>query len=85
MRLMSRRGPSYRKPFRVLLDFMKNDNCWVKVCGAERVSSQGPPFTDAVPFARALLEAAPDRVLGAPIGRIRTSASTCLTTATWWT
>jgi predicted TIM-barrel fold metal-dependent hydrolase len=52
-----------QKPFRVLLDFMKYENTWVKVCGAERVSSKGPPFTDAVPFARALIEAAPDRVL----------------------
>jgi len=33
------------------------------VCGSERVSTEGPPFTDAVPFARALVEAAPDRVL----------------------
>ena len=52
-----------QKPFKVLLQFMKNENCWVKVCGAERVSSMGPPFTDAVPFARALIEAAPDRIL----------------------
>jgi predicted TIM-barrel fold metal-dependent hydrolase len=52
-----------QEPFRVLLSFMKNQNTWVKVCGAERVSSMGPPFTDAVPFARALIEAAPDRIL----------------------
>jgi len=52
-----------QKPFQVLLEFMKNDNAWVKICGAERVSSKGPPFTDAVPFARALIEAAPGRVL----------------------
>jgi predicted TIM-barrel fold metal-dependent hydrolase len=39
------------------------ENCWVKVCGSERVSATGPPFHDAVPFARALIEAAPDRVL----------------------
>jgi len=50
-------------PFRALLELMKNDNAWVKVCGSERVSSKGPPFTDAIPFARALIEAAPDRVL----------------------
>jgi predicted TIM-barrel fold metal-dependent hydrolase len=49
--------------FKVLLEFMRNENTWVKVCGAERVSSVGPPFTDAIPFARALIEAAPDRVL----------------------
>jgi len=50
-------------PFKILLSFMNSENAWVKICGAERVSSEGPPFTDAVPFARALIEAAPDRVL----------------------
>jgi predicted TIM-barrel fold metal-dependent hydrolase len=50
-------------PFKILLDFLRNENFWVKVCGAERVSSKGPPFTDAVPFARALIQAAPERVL----------------------
>ena len=35
----------------------------VKVCGSERVSVTGPPFLDAVPFAQALVRAAPDRVL----------------------
>jgi predicted TIM-barrel fold metal-dependent hydrolase len=50
-------------PFRALLELMKNERCWVKVSGAERVSSQGPPFADAVPFAQALIRAAPDRVL----------------------
>lgn len=49
--------------FQKLLEFMRNDSVWVKVCGAERISSEGPPFTDAVPFARALLEVAPDRVI----------------------
>lgn len=52
-----------QKAFKALLQFMRNENCWVKVCGAERVSSLGPPFVDAVPFARALIEAAPERVL----------------------
>jgi predicted TIM-barrel fold metal-dependent hydrolase len=50
-------------PFRALLELTKLDACWIKVCGAERVSSKGPPFADAVPFARALVKAAPDRVL----------------------
>jgi 2-pyrone-4,6-dicarboxylate lactonase len=50
-------------PFKVLLEFMQNENFWVKICGAERISSKGPPFDDAVPFARALIEAAPDRIL----------------------
>jgi 2-pyrone-4,6-dicarboxylate lactonase len=52
-----------QEPFKVLLSFMRNHNSWVKICGAERVSSEGPPFHDAVPFARALIEAAPERIL----------------------
>ena len=52
-----------QQPFKVLLEWMKNERFWVKVCGPERVSSLGPPFTDAVPFARKLIEAAPDRIL----------------------
>jgi 2-pyrone-4,6-dicarboxylate lactonase len=50
-------------PFRLLLELMRNDLCWVKISGPERVSSKGPPFTDAIPFAQALIAAAPDRVL----------------------
>jgi predicted TIM-barrel fold metal-dependent hydrolase len=42
---------------------MTLENCWVKVCGSERVSAAGPPFLDAVPFAQALVRRAPDRVL----------------------
>jgi predicted TIM-barrel fold metal-dependent hydrolase len=49
--------------FKVLLEWMQRDKFWVKICGAERVSSEGPPFTDAVPFARKLIDAAPDRIL----------------------
>jgi 2-pyrone-4,6-dicarboxylate lactonase len=52
-----------QKPFAMLLDFLDNENVWVKICGAERISSAGPPFADAVPFARALIDKAPDRVL----------------------
>lgn len=52
-----------QKPFAILLDTAHMDNCWVKICGAERISSAGPPFTDAVPFAQAVLEVAPDRTL----------------------
>ena len=47
----------------LLLDLMANPLAWVKVSGAERVSSAGPPFHDAIPFAAALIDAAPDRVL----------------------
>ena len=49
--------------FRVLLDLVRNETVWVKICGAERISTSGPPYRDAVPFAQALIEVAPDRVL----------------------
>jgi predicted TIM-barrel fold metal-dependent hydrolase len=52
-----------QEPFKVLLSSLQNPNMWVKICGAERVSSMGPPFTDAVPFAQALIAAAPERIL----------------------
>jgi predicted TIM-barrel fold metal-dependent hydrolase len=52
-----------QKPFRQLLELMRNELAWIKVSGAERVSDAGPPFHDALPYARALIEAAPERVL----------------------
>ncbi|NID15957.1 amidohydrolase family protein [Luteibacter yeojuensis] len=53
-----------QEPFRLLLALMRdNPLAWVKVCGAERVSAGKRPFDDAIPFAGALIDAAPDRVL----------------------
>jgi predicted TIM-barrel fold metal-dependent hydrolase len=53
-----------QEPFQRLLAVARdNEHCWVKISGAERISTAGPPFTDAAPFARALIEAAPDRIL----------------------
>jgi predicted TIM-barrel fold metal-dependent hydrolase len=51
-------------PFKALLELARNnEKCWVKISGAERISSAGPPFTDAVPFAQALIKVAADRLL----------------------
>jgi predicted TIM-barrel fold metal-dependent hydrolase len=50
-------GPAFAK----LLELLREDFVWAKVSGAERMVR--PPFTDALPFQRALLRAAPDRVL----------------------
>jgi len=36
---------------------------WVKVTCPERLSASGPPYDDVVPFARALVDRFPDRVL----------------------
>jgi len=52
-----------QKPFRMLLELMKNPLAWVKVSGPERISSAGKPFHDAIPFSVALAQAAPERVL----------------------
>jgi len=49
--------------FAALLTLLDAPHVWAKVSGAERVSRAGPPYADAVPFARALIDAAPDRVL----------------------
>ena len=47
--------------FKALLELVHMENCWIKVSGAERISF--PPYDAAVPFARALVEASPDRCL----------------------
>ena len=53
-----------QEPFQHLLQLVRTTpTCWVKISGAERISSNGPPFTDAVPFAQALTAAAPDQIL----------------------
>ena len=53
-----------QEAFQLLLSLLKNqEDFWVKICGAERISSKGAPYHDAVPFAQSLIEAAPDRVL----------------------
>jgi 2-pyrone-4,6-dicarboxylate lactonase len=51
-------------PFQSLLTLYRNNPlAWVKVCGAERVSSGRRPFLDAVPFAQALIDEDPSRIL----------------------
>jgi predicted TIM-barrel fold metal-dependent hydrolase len=50
--------------FTALVDLLhRDDKGWMKITGPERVSAKGPPFHDAVPFARKLIEAAPERVI----------------------
>ncbi|MEH2477218.1 2-pyrone-4,6-dicarboxylate lactonase [Nitrobacteraceae bacterium AZCC 2146] len=50
--------------FKALLDLQTSDEkCWVKITGLERASVAGPPFHDAVPFAKRQIDNAPDRVL----------------------
>ena len=50
-------------PFKSLLRLLEDRNIWVKVSGVERASRAGPPYADAVPFARKLVEDFGERVL----------------------
>ena len=53
-----------QQPFVQLLELARDARCWVKISGAERLTANGePPYDDVVPFARALIEVAPGRVL----------------------
>ncbi len=52
-----------QKPFKILSELARRDNVWVKFSGADRISRSGPPYTDVVPFARRLIEIAPDRIV----------------------
>ena len=49
--------------FRALLRLLDDRNVWVKVSGCDRATRQGPPYADAVPFARKLVAEAADRVV----------------------
>ncbi len=50
-----------QKPLLALLDLAKLDRCWIKVCGSERIDM--PPYDKAVPIAKKIVDAIPDRVL----------------------
>ena len=56
--------------FGLLLDLLADVRFWTKICGVDKISARpqahvadGPPFADVVPFAKAVIEAAPDRVI----------------------
>jgi predicted TIM-barrel fold metal-dependent hydrolase len=50
--------------FKALLALQAADpKCWVKITGLERASAAGAPFQDSVPFAKQLIDNAPDRVI----------------------
>tara|TARA_R110000787_G_scaffold143861_2_gene257604 strand:+ start:186 stop:1091 length:906 start_codon:yes stop_codon:yes gene_type:complete len=50
--------------FQQLLSLIREtDHIWAKISCFERCSAEGPPYSDAPPFAQALIEAAPERIL----------------------
>ena len=55
------RDPSLQK----VIALLKRGNFWVMLSLAEKISKAGPPWDDVIPIMRALIEAAPDRVVWA--------------------
>ena len=49
--------------FQALLRLMQAGKCWTKLTGPYRISSGDVPYADTIPFAHALMEAAPDQVI----------------------
>jgi 2-pyrone-4,6-dicarboxylate lactonase len=53
----------HQDSFKTLLSLQRNERMWVKIGCADRSSLKGAPFADINPYARAIIEAAPDRVI----------------------
>ena len=47
----------------LILDLLKRGNWWVMLSNGDRDSVTGYPWNDSLPFARAFIDAAPDRVI----------------------
>jgi 2-pyrone-4,6-dicarboxylate lactonase len=54
-------GP-LQAPFHTLLELVSSRRCWIKLSGADRLAKRGD-LQSVVPFARTLVEAAPERVV----------------------
>jgi 2-pyrone-4,6-dicarboxylate lactonase len=52
-----------QKDFLALLGLMRLEKFWVKLSGMDRITKIGPPYEDAQPFARGLLQEFGERVL----------------------
>jgi 2-pyrone-4,6-dicarboxylate lactonase len=67
-RVKPAQGPT-QAGFQLLLDLMKLEHVWVKVSGADKIynavvgSYFGLPFVEVIPYAQAVIAAAPDRVI----------------------
>jgi predicted TIM-barrel fold metal-dependent hydrolase len=55
--------------FELLLDLLRLKHVWVKVSGADKICNSkvygyfGLPFIEVIPYARAVIAAAPDRII----------------------
>lgn len=49
--------------FLALRELLRDERFWVKVSGIDRITRDGPPYADALPFAAQLVSECPDQVL----------------------
>lgn len=49
--------------FRAFTELLKTGRYWAKISGADRNTRAGRPYTDTAPYMRAIVQAAPDRVV----------------------
>ncbi|MBK18469.1 MAG: 2-pyrone-4,6-dicarboxylate hydrolase [Rhodospirillaceae bacterium] len=56
--------------FRLMLDLLKDDRFWVKICSVDKISAipqarveSGLPFSDVIPLGQAVIDLAPDRTI----------------------
>jgi 2-pyrone-4,6-dicarboxylate lactonase len=56
-------GPDLEACRNHLFRLLDSGRVWVKLSGADRISTAGAPYRDVVPFARSLAQHAPERVL----------------------
>jgi 2-pyrone-4,6-dicarboxylate lactonase len=52
-----------QKPFRVMLDMMKDGNTFVKIATGDRESKSGYPWDDVVPYGARVVETSSERVI----------------------
>jgi len=57
------KGPDHPDWRRFVALMADNENIWCKVTCPERLSVNGPPYHDVIPFAREIVDRFPDRVL----------------------
>jgi 2-pyrone-4,6-dicarboxylate lactonase len=57
------RGDRNHPGFSALLRLLERGKCWVKLTGPYRISAEELPYADVRPFARALIECAPNRLV----------------------
>src|SRR5262249_25009486 len=50
---------------KAVIELLKRGNFYVMLSLVEKISKNGPPWDDVIPMARALIDAAPDRVVWA--------------------